>query len=135
MSAIDEMPDLQADLPDVLRLVAELATVPAMGRRGRQILLQLHAAGSDVGRMDGLVIEGETYAVTWRKEHAVCRCGDREHAARKDWPRGRGAWRWTLREASAELQRARQQRLHSALMPVPHLVSQLVAVTPAEVTA
>jgi hypothetical protein len=31
MSAEWEMPDLHADLPDILRLVAELATVRAMG--------------------------------------------------------------------------------------------------------
>jgi hypothetical protein len=127
-------PDLHADLPDVLRLVANLATVPRLGREFRSTALALADAGADVERMDGLVIEGEAYDVQWRHEWALCHCGDGKHEFRKDWPRGRGQWRRTRREADAEVTRARQQRVSwETNKPEPHLVTQLVATTGTEV--
>jgi hypothetical protein len=134
MSATDETPELQADLSDVLRLVAELATVPAMGRRGRQILLQLHAAGADIERMNGLVVEGEVYDARSHAEYAVCMCGDRRHEWRRDAPHGRSHWHFHRRDADAQLKRAKEQHARwERKRPEPHLVTHLVATTSTEV--
>ena len=134
MTATEETPPLQADLPDILRLVAELATVQPMGRRGRQILMALHVAGLDVEKMDGLVVEGEVYAARWHAEYAVCHCGDGKHEYRRDAPRSRGHWHFRRTDADNDLKRAKQQwsAWESKSKPEPHLVTHLVASTGTE---
>jgi hypothetical protein len=128
-----ETPELQADLSDVLRLVAELATVPAMGRRGRQISLLLHNAGLDVGKFDGLVVEGEVYAARWHAEFAMCRCEDGKHQFGTGGI-GRSYWHSNRRDADIQLRSARgvwaEWEQHR---PEPHLVTHLVASTSTEV--
>jgi hypothetical protein len=134
MTATEETPPLQADLADVLRLVAELATVTTMGRRGRQISLLLHNAGLDVGKFDGLVVEGEVYAARWHAEWAVCHCGDDRHEWRRDAPPGRSNWHFRRTDAETGLKRAKQQwsAWESKSKPEPHLVTHLVASTGTE---
>lgn len=134
MTATEETPPLQADLADVLRLVAELATVTTMGRRGRQISLLLHNAGLDVAKFDGLVVEGEVYTAKWHAEWAVCHCGDGKHEYRRDAPRSRGHWHFRRADADADLKRAKQQwsAWETKSKPEPHLVHHLVASTGTE---
>jgi hypothetical protein len=129
-------PDLHADLPDVLRMVASLDTVPRLGREFRRTAQALANIAPDVEHMNGLVIEGEAYAVRWYREHAICHCGDDRHEYRKDWPRGRGHWHLRKDDAEAELRRAEQQRASwESHRPEPHLVWHLVAETTTEAVA
>lgn len=123
MTGPEEKPELQADLSDVLRLVAELATIPTMGRRSRQILFALANAGHDVERFDGLVIEGEVYPARWRKSYAACGCRDDAHTWTRDndWF-GRGNWMDNRADAQARVDRIQG-----------HLVTQITAYTPLEV--
>lgn len=134
MTATEETPELQPDLSDVLRLVAELSTVSTMGRRGRQILFELAHAGDHVEKFEGLVIEGEAYGMRWHAEFAVCKCGDGKHEYRRDAPHARGHWHFRRFDADTELKRAKQQwaAWESKSKPEPHLVKQLVASTGAE---
>lgn len=133
MSAIEETPELHADLPDLLRMVAKLATVKRLGRDFRRLALALADAGADVERMEGLVIEGEAYAATWRQEYAVCRCGDGKHEERRDAPPGRAAWQRTRREADASLATAvARWKWGARSNPEPHLVHHLVSTTTTE---
>lgn len=133
MTATEDTPPLQADLPDILRLVAELATVQPMGRRGRQILMALHVAGLDVEKMDGLVIEGEVYNARWRQEYAVCHCGDDKHEFRRDAPPGRGHWHGTKHDAQSLLNEAiARWEAWTPNRPKPHLATHLVASTGTE---
>lgn len=133
MTAVEETPELHADLPDLLRLITELATVPTMGRRGRQILFALANAAHDVEQMTGLVIEGDVYTAAWTTEWAACKCGDNRHEWRRDAPEGRGLWHLARRDAEAEVKEA--QRHHMSWYPgrpTPHLVKHLVATTTTE---
>lgn len=133
MTNTEETPPLQADLPDVLRMVARIATVPRLGRDFRRIALALANAGHDLDRMDGLVIDGETYSATYRKEFAVCRCGDGKHEARRDAPPGRAAWQTTRREADASLATAIDRwQWAGGRTPKPHRVFHIVATTSTE---
>lgn len=124
---------LRATLSDLFRMVEELRDIPAMGRRGRQILLELKQAAHDLPLMGGLVIKGDLYAVTSHREWAVCHCGDGKHELRKDWPRGLGMWT-TERAATEELKKATAQHTSWGTpgRPEPHLVTHLVATTPTE---
>lgn len=124
MTATEDTPPLQADLSDVLRLVAELATTPAMGRRGRQILFALSNAGHDIEKFDGLVIEGETYTASWRKEYAPCGCRDGVHRFTRDSYFGRSYWTETRVDAEQIVRRWGTGG---------HLVTHLVATTGIEV--
>jgi hypothetical protein len=136
MTATDETPDLHADLPDVLNLVAKLGAAPRLGRDFRRAALTLANAAEDVEHMNGLVIEGEAYNVRWYHEWAVCHCGDVRHEYRKDWPRGRGHWHLRKDDAETELRRAQQQRASwESHRPEPHLVWHLVAETTTEAVA
>lgn len=134
MSAIEPTPELQPDLPDILRILSELATVPTMGRRGRQILFELAHAGDHVEKLEGLVIEGEVYNARWHAEYAVCKCGNDKHEWRRDAPHARGHWHFRRTDADTELKRAKQQwsSWESKSKPEPHLVKQIVASTGAE---
>jgi hypothetical protein len=133
MTATDPTPDLQADLPDVLRMVAELGTVRPMGLVGRRILLALANAALDVEKFEGLVIDGEVYAMRWRKEWACCKCGDGKHEWRRDAPQARSHWNFTRTDAESEVRQASQQRMSwNPGSPEPHLVSHIVATTSTE---
>lgn len=122
MTDTEETPELQADLSDVLRMVAELATIPAMGRTGRKTLLRLADAAEDVDRFEGLVIEGEVYNVTWHQEWAACGCKDGLHSFSRDGWFGRHYW--TMDKAWA---------LQKSVKVKGHLVTRFLASTTTEV--
>lgn len=119
------------DLADVMGMLARLHTVAPMGRDGRRILLALSAV--DPEKLDGLVIDGETYDITYRTQWAVCRCGDKKHEARRDAPPGRAAWQTTRREADASLATAIDRwQWAGGRTPKPHRVFHIVATTSTE---
>jgi hypothetical protein len=133
MTATEETPELQASLGDTLAMVAKLGAVRRLGLEWRRLALALSNTAPDIACMDGLVIEGEVYAARWRQEYAVCHCGNNLHEYRRDWPRGRGHWHTTKREAQAMLKQAQDQRASwEPRRPEPHLVSHLVATTATE---
>lgn len=136
MTATEETTPLQPDLPDVLRILGELAHIPTMGRRGRQILFELAHAGDHVEKFEGLVIEGEVYGITWRQEFAVCKCGDGKHEYRRDAPHGRGHWHEARRDVDALLAVAvNRWSSWEKHRPEPHMVTQVVATTSTEKVA
>lgn len=125
---------LRATLADLLRLVTELRDIPAMGRRGRLILLALKQAAHDVPLMGGVVAGGEVHAAIVRREYAVCHCGDGQHEFRKDWPRGRGSWSTSRHDTEGRLRRVlAQHATWDPKQPEPHLVTHLIATTATEV--
>jgi hypothetical protein len=123
MAAEEEAPELQADLPDILRLVETLGTARRMGRLWRKAALALADAAQDLERMNGLVVEGEVYTAHWRHSWAACGCRDGKHTWTRDnaWF-GRAGWQETRADAQAQADRVRG-----------HLVTQLTAYTPMEV--
>lgn len=124
----------RADLPDVLRMVATLATTHRMGAEFRASSLRLADAGHDLEHMSGLVIDGEVYGVQHKQEWAVCRCGDGKHRFNRDSTYARGYWHETRRDADEMLARAVKRWAEwEPKSPEPHLTTRLWATTGTEV--
>ena len=124
MTAAADSPELHADLSDVLRMVASLDVMTRLGQEWRRRALALSDAAPDVERMDGLVIEGEVYALDRvRQEWAPCGCKDGQHEFSTDAPWFKRGY-WT--EKAAAMKTAETLR--------GHVVTHLVATTPMEIT-
>jgi hypothetical protein len=123
-----------ATLEDLLRMVEKLGTEKRMGREWRKLALRISDAVEDLKTMEGLVSEGEVYALgrVW-KEHATCKCGDNKHEYRRDAPEARGHWHQTRRDAETELVESKQHHvMWYPNRPTPHLVARLAATTGTE---
>jgi hypothetical protein len=118
-----EMPELEADLSDVLRLVETLGTSKRMGRDWRKAALDLSDAAADLDTMQGIVVRGAVHVMHWRLSWAACGCRDGHHTWTRDnaWF-GRSHWHDNEADARAQADKVRG-----------HLITQITAYTPMEV--
>ena len=119
---IEDTPELHADLPDLIRMIARMPTVPRLGSIWRELALAISDAGEDIDRMAGLVAEGEVYNVRWEQQWAPCACKDGKHRFTRDGWFGRLGWMETRADAEKRRDRVRG-----------HLLTRLIATTSMEV--
>lgn len=118
---LEDVPELEVDLPDLLRMVARMAAVPRLGDEWTDLALAVTNAAEDAEMMSGLVADGEVYSVRWEQQWAPCGCKDDRHRFSRDGWFGRAGWLDDRDEAEKRKGRVRG-----------HLVTRLVAYTSME---